>query len=91
MLEAKLWHNKTETNNVKVATLVEFIKTFDQYTSTFNFGNFFNFIILPAFCWGKNRSSENAVQEEWVVSFCLRVGGRGNHKNLGESFTWGHE
>ena len=51
----------------------------------FNFGNFFNSIIFhqthphslpltlvpPLFCWGKNRSSENAVWEEWVISFCL--------------------
>ena len=27
MLESKLWHNKSETKNVKVAKMVEFIKT----------------------------------------------------------------
>ena len=31
MLESKLWYNKTETKNVKVAEIVEFIKTCDQY------------------------------------------------------------
>ena len=30
MYEAKLWHNKTETNNVKVAKMVEFIKIVDN-------------------------------------------------------------
>ena len=87
-LEAKLWHHKTETNNGKVAKIVEFVKTYDQYPCKFNFGNFFNSIILfPSFCWGKNRSSENTVWEEWVISFCLG----GTDKNLGESFAWGQE
>ena len=31
MIESKLWHNKTETKNVKVAKMVEFIKTCEQY------------------------------------------------------------
>ena len=31
MLEAKLWHNKTETKNVNVAKMVKFVKTCDQY------------------------------------------------------------
>ena len=52
MLEFKLWYNKTETKNVKVAKMVEFIKTCDQYPRKFNFGQFFSFIILPSF-WGK--------------------------------------
>ena len=39
--------------------------------SNFNFGNFFNFIILHSFSWGINRSLENAVCEEWVIFFCL--------------------
>ena len=30
MLEAKSWHNKTETKNLEVAKIVEFIKNFDQ-------------------------------------------------------------
>ena len=83
MLEAKLWHNKTETKNVKVAKMVEFILTCDQYPRRFKFGNFFNSLILPPFCWGKNRSSENAVREEWVIFFCLE----GNDKNLVKSFA----
>ena len=57
MLEAKLWQNKTGTNNVKVAKMVEFIKPCDQYPRRFNFGNFFNSIIspppTPSFYWGK--------------------------------------
>ena len=28
-LEAKLWHHKAETNNGKVAKIVEFVKTYD--------------------------------------------------------------
>ena len=47
MLEAKLWHNKTETENVKVAYIVKFIKTCDQYSGRFNFSNFFNSLIPP--------------------------------------------
>ena len=50
MLEAKLWHSKAETKNAKVAKLVEFIKTCDQYPCRLNFGDFFNSIILPIFC-----------------------------------------
>ena len=75
MLEAKLWHNKTETKNVKAAKMVEFTKTCDQYLRRLNFGNFFNSIILtpPPFCWVKNRSSENAAREEWVITFYLGV------------------
>ena len=46
MLEAKLWHNKTEAKNVK---MVEFIKTCDQYLRTFKFDNFINSIILSPF------------------------------------------
>ena len=37
MLETKLWHNKTEIKNVKVAKMMEFIKTCDQYPCRFNF------------------------------------------------------
>ena len=48
MVEAKLWHNKTETNNVKIAKMVEFIKTCNQYPYRFNSGNFFNSIVLPS-------------------------------------------
>ena len=90
MLEAKLGHNKTENKNVKVEK-VECIKTWDQYPRRCNFGNFFSSVILPPntpsphFCWGKNRSSENTVQEEWVISFCLG----GNNRKRGEHFAWG--
>ena len=47
MLEFNLWHNKTETKNVKVAKVVEFIKTCNQYPRRFTFGHFFSFVILP--------------------------------------------
>ena len=90
MLEAKLGHNKTENKNVKVEK-VEFFKTWDQYHRRCNFGKFFSSVILPPstpsphFCWGKNRSWENTVQEEWVISFCLG----GNDRKRGENFAWG--
>ena len=45
---------KTETKNVKVAKMVEFIKTCDQHPHKFNFGHFFSSLILPPFFWGKN-------------------------------------
>ena len=99
MLEAKLWHSKTKTKNVKAAKMVVFIKTCDQYPSRFNFGNFFYSIMLfypltrplpPSlvpFLLGKIRFSENSVREEWVISFCQDRSDR----NLGHSFSWGHE
>ena len=76
MLEAKLWYKKTETKNVKVVKMVEFIKTCNQYPRRFNFGNFFNSIIFSLSA--EEKSSENAVQEEWIISFCL-----GGNDNLG--------
>ena len=92
MLDAKLWHNKTETKNEKDAEMVEFIKTCDQYPYRLNFGNFFNSIIFHhSFCWGENKSSENALRKEWVIYFCLGVmiktwrvllGGRSKNKQI---------
>ena len=78
MLESKLWHNKTETKNVKVAKMKEFIKTCDQYPRKLIVSYFFSFIILPLFSWEEKRFSENAVRVKWVISFCL-----------GEIFAWG--
>ena len=46
----------------------------------FNFGHFFSSIILPPFCWAKNRISENAVLVKWIISFWLR-----------EHFAWWNE
>ena len=63
MPEDKLWHNKTETKNVKVAKVVEFIKTCDQYLQYLQLHD------PPPFLLGKIRFSENAVGEEWVISF----------------------
>ena len=45
MLEVKLWHNKTETKNVKIAKTVEFIKTCDHYLRRFIF-----FVVDWAIC-----------------------------------------
>ena len=69
MTESKLWHKKTGIKNAKSAKMVEF-----------NFGHFFSSIILPPFCWAKNRISENAVVVKWSISFWL-----------GEHFAWWNE
>ena len=61
---------KTEIKNVKVAKIVKFIKTCDQYRRKFNFGKFFISIILP-FSAGENRFSKNAVPGKWIIPFCL--------------------
>ena len=45
MPEAKLWHHKIETKNLK--QMVEFIKTCDQYLCKFNFGHIYSYIVLP--------------------------------------------
>ena len=88
MLESKLWHNKTETKNVNVAKMVEFIKTYDEFPRRFNFGDLFNSIMQPPLCWRKNRSSENAVWEEWV-SFSLGRGRGVMIKTLGRGLLGG--
>ena len=79
MLEAKLWRNKTETNNVKVAKMVEFIKICDQYPRRFNFGNFLNVIILFPHSAGEKKIFRKRCLEGMGNSFCLG----GNGKNLG--------
>ena len=53
MLESKLWYNKTDIKNGKVAKMVEFIKACDHYPCKFNFGCFFMSIIQFTFCWQK--------------------------------------
>ena len=40
MFAAKLWQNKTESKNVKVAKIVEFIETYDHYPRRFIFETF---------------------------------------------------
>ena len=60
MLESELRHNKTGTNNVKVAKMMEFIKTCDQYPRKFNFGHLFSSIILPLSA-GENRFSKTVL------------------------------
>ena len=68
MLESELWHNKTGTSNAKVAKMMEFIKTCDQYPRKFNFGHLFSSIILPLSA-GENRFSKPFFVEKWVGSF----------------------
>ena len=64
MLVTKLWHSKTETKNVKVAKMVELIKTCDQYPPRrFNFGNFFNSIILPHLSAGEKIDLQKTLFE----------------------------
>ena len=87
MPESKLWHNKTGPKNVKVAKMVEIIKTCDQYPRKFNFGHFFSYIILPPFSWRKFRFSKNAVWEKRVTFICLED----DDKNLAEIFAWWYE
>ena len=69
--------------------MVGFIKACDQYL--INFGIFFESMIpsptSPFFFVQEKIFSENAVLEEWVISFCLVD----NDKNAGESFACGHE
>ena len=69
MTKSKLWHNKTEIKNVKVAKMVELIKSCDKYPHKFNFGQFFSFLILPPFCWGKNRF-QSTISEKVRVHAC---------------------
>ena len=85
MLEAKLRHNKIKTKNVKVAKMVEFIRTCD-HTLVGLILVFFSTPLLH-FLLEKKKSSENAVREEWVISFCMGD----NDKNLGGGFAWRHE
>ena len=70
MLESKLCHDKTGTKNLKVAKMVEFIKTFDQYSRKFNYGHFFSSIIL-LLSSEENRFSKTVVSGKWIISFCL--------------------
>ena len=45
MLESKLWHNKTKTNNVKVAKMVNLSKLVTNTLAS---------LILVFFCWEKH-------------------------------------
>ena len=97
MLTSKLWHNKTETKIVKIAKMVEFIKTYNQYPCKFNFCHFVSSIIRPPFWWVKNRFSENPAWKKWEIftSAWGRVLLRGiscnnlNTKNLKLLQPWG--
>ena len=65
MLEAKLWHNKTETKNAKVAKMVEFIKTFDQYPRRFNF------LLLCLEVLGEGFLFSWETEKGFVGNYCL--------------------
>ena len=85
MLRSKLWYNKTETKNIKVAKMVEFILTSDQYPRKINFSQSFSSIILLLFLLGKTDFHKMLLGLKWV--FCLGA----NDKNLGENVAWWHE
>ena len=78
MLEAKVLHKKTYTKNVKVAKMMEFIKTCGRYLCQFCYFFFQLHHPLPPFSSGKN-ILKNAVFEEWAIPVCLED----NDKNLG--------
>ena len=73
MLEAKLLHNKTQTKNVKVAKMVEYIKTCDQYPCNFNFGNFFNSIILSPTFLLRKKISEKAADGQFPSPWGIMI------------------
>ena len=86
MLEAELLHNKTYTKTVKVAKMMEFIKTCDQNPCQFwQFFQLHNH--LPPLSAQEKISSENTVREECAIPVYLGDNG----KHLGKSFAWGHE
>ena len=70
LLEAKLWHNKAKTKNIKAAKMVKLIKTCDQYPCRFNFGNFFKSLILSnVFASNPNHKFETFLQRPcWYTS-----------------------
>ena len=61
-------YGTTEIKNIKVAKMMELIKTFDQYPHKWSFFQLHN---PSPFLLGGNRVSENAVLVKWVISFCL--------------------
>ena len=65
MPEFKLWYNKTENKNGKVAKMMGFIKTCGK----FSFGHFISFIILPTFCCKKQIFKQACLGE--IVYFFL--------------------
>ena len=71
MLESRLWYNKIETKNVKVAKMMEFIKTYDQYPRKFNFGHFFSSIILPPFWTDSTFLLRNAFSSNLTMNLEL--------------------
>ena len=63
--------------------MVEFIKSCDQYPRKFNFGRIFSYIVLALYAEEK----ETLFGGNGEFPFAWR----GDDKNLGESFAWGHE
>ena len=54
---------QNRNQNVKVAKMVKFTKTCDQYPRKCKFG--IQLHNPPPFCWVEKRFSENAVQVKW--------------------------
>ena len=77
----------TETKNVKVAKMVESIKTCDQYPCKFDFGDFFSFIILPLSAGEKQIFKKHFPREMGNILLLgvtmIRI--------WAKSFVWGHE
>ena len=79
MLQSVLCYSKTKTKNMKVAKIVEFIKTCDQYPCRFNFGHFPGQLHNPPFLLEK-------------IDFRNRCsGGIGNFLLPGGEVCLGHE
>ena len=75
MLGSKLWHNKTETETVKVAKMVEFIKTYQNSAP-----------LSSLFSAGEKEIFKKAL---FGVSGYFPSAWSGHDKNLGASFAWG--
>ena len=76
-LEAKLWHIKTETKNIKVAKLQSWWNLSKLVTNITVVCSFNSSMTTPppspSFLLGENRSSEDAVCDEWVIFFCMGI------------------
>ena len=90
MLESKSWHSKTETKMWKVQRWWYLSKLVTNTLTNFLLIIFLlsqSFHILSPLSAAGNIFSRNTAWGNWVMSFCLEI----DDKNLGESFTWGHE
>ena len=87
MIQSKLCHSKTETQNVNGAKMVGIIKTCNQYPHKFNNGHIFSSLIVssphPLSAGGKI----DFQNRKGVISFCLES----DDKNLVGNFGWRHK